>query len=106
MPFMDVSVCDILYGDVLTVNVVLPGDASGIVLFAVNGVNYTAEVVNGCAVGVISGLDIGEYVISVYYLGDDKYNSASVGAVVTVFDKLDSVITVDDLVVRLLLLLS
>ena len=75
---MDVTVNDIVFGGDLTVDVVLPGDATGEVVITVNGVDYHVAIENGKATGTISGLAAGYYTIAVKYAGDDNYNAVDV----------------------------
>ena len=70
---MDVTVNDIVFGGDLTVDAVLPGDATGEVVITVNGVDYHVSIENGKATGTISGLAAGDYTVTVKYAGDDKY---------------------------------
>ena len=70
-----------------TVDVTLPGDATGYVLADVNGQGYYAKVTNGKASIDIVGLDAGTYPVTVDYLGDDKYANATKTASVTIPDE-------------------
>ena len=60
------------------ITVTLPKDAKGKVTIEIDGKNYTANVKDGKAVFIISGLKVGKHPIKVYYTGDDKYESAQV----------------------------
>ena len=75
---MDVTVNDIVFGGDLTVDAVLPGDATGEVVITVNGVDYYVAIENGKATGTIGGLDAGDYTVTVKYAGDDKYAAVDV----------------------------
>ena len=77
-PDMDVTVEDIVFGEDLIVNAVLPGDATGEVVITVNGVDYTAAIENGEASVTVSGLEAGDYTIVVKYAGDNNYNAVDV----------------------------
>ena len=70
---MDVTVNDIVFGGDLTVDAVLPDDATGEVVITVNGVDYPVPIVDGKATGTIGGLAAGDYTVTVKYVGDDKY---------------------------------
>ena len=70
---MDVTVNDIVFGGDLTVDAVLPDDATGEVVITVNGVDYPVLIVDGKATGTIGGLAAGDYTVTVKYAGDDKY---------------------------------
>ena len=75
---MDVTVNDIVFGGDLTVDAVLPGDATGDVIITVNGVDYHVAIENGKATGTIGGLAAGDYTVTVKYAGDDKYAAVDV----------------------------
>ena len=81
---MDVTVNDIVFGGDLTVDVVLPGDATGEVVITVNGVDYHVSIENGKATGTISGLAAGDYTVTVKYAGDDKYTAVEIAKGVNV----------------------
>ena len=81
---MDVTVNDIVFGGDLTVDVVLPGDATGEVVITVNGVDYHVAIENGKATGTISGLAAGDYTVAIKYVGDDKYTGVEVAENVNV----------------------
>ena len=77
-PEMDVTVEDIVFGEDLIVNAVLPVDATGEVVITVNGVDYHVSIENGEASVTVSGLEAGDYTVAVKYAGDDNYNAAEV----------------------------
>ena len=81
---MDVTVNDIVFGGDLTVDVVLPVDATGEVVITVNGVDYHVSIENGKATGTISGLAAGDYTVAIKYVGDDKYTGVEVAENVNV----------------------
>ena len=92
-PTMDVTVDDIVFGEDLTVNAVLPADATGEVVITIDGVDYPVAIVDGKATGTISGLAAGDYTVSVKYAGDDKYAGVEFTGVVNVA-KADAVLGV------------
>ena len=81
---MDVTVNDIVFGGDLTVDAVLPDDATGEVVITVNGVDYHVSIENGKATGTISGLAAGDYTVAIKYVGDDKYTGVEVAENVNV----------------------
>ena len=81
---MDVTVNDIVFGGDLTVDAVLPDDATGEVVITVNGVDYPVPIVDGKATGTIGGLAAGDYTVTVKYVGDDKYTGVEVAENVNV----------------------
>ena len=64
-------------GNNVTVNVVLPSDATGDVSIAINDTVYTGTVEDGAAAIVIPDLGIGSYALPVEYSGDGKYGPAN-----------------------------
>ena len=83
-------------GENVTITVNLPADATGSVIATVNGKTYVAPVEKGTAIITIPELDAGNYVIPVYYSGDDKYNSQSKNANVTVEEDKSDIISAPD----------
>ena len=92
-PTMDVTVDDIVFGEDLTVEAVLPADATGKVVITVDGTPYTATIDNGKAIKTIGGLAAGDYTVAVKYAGDDKYTGVEFTGVVNVA-KADAVLGV------------
>ena len=90
---MDVTVDDIVFGEDLTVEAVLPADATGEVVITVDGTPYTATIDNGKAIKTIGGLAAGDYTVAVKYAGDDKYTGVEFTGVVNVA-KADAVLGV------------
>ena len=90
---MDVTVDDIVFGEDLTVNAVLPADATGEVVITVDGVDYPVAIVDGKATGTIKDLTAGDHTVVVKYAGDDKYSGVEVTEVVNVA-KADAVLGV------------
>ena len=81
---MDVTVNDIVFGGDLTVDAVLPGDATGEVIITVDGTSYTAGINDGKATQVVKDLTAGSHVVVVKYAGDDKYTAVEVAENVNV----------------------
>ena len=92
-PTMDVTVDGIVFGEDLTVEAVLPADATGEVVITVDGTPYTATIDNGKATGTIKDLTAGDHTVVVKYAGDDKYAGVEVTEVVNVA-KADAVLGV------------
>lgn len=63
-----VDVKDIVYGDIVKINVNVTRDY-GIVSIVINNKDYSAEVINGTATIEISNLDAGKYECTVTYFG-------------------------------------
>ncbi len=82
-PKLNVKAESIVVGENLTVDVSLPGDATGDISIG----NLVASLVDGKASFVISDLDVGNFTFTVNYSGDDKYNPTNVTSTVTVYDK-------------------
>ena len=81
---MDVTINDIVFGGDLTVDAVLPGDATGEVIITVDGTSYTAGINDGKATQVVKDLTAGSHVVVVKYAGDDKYTAVEVAENVNV----------------------
>jgi hypothetical protein len=62
----------------------LPSDATGNLTATVDGVNYTAPLVNGSATVTVPKLAPGNHNITVAYTGDEKYSSISKTSTYTV----------------------
>lgn len=80
MPF-DISIADDEVLPVMeeyVIDVDLAEDATGTVLISIDGNNYTAEVINGSAKVIVTGLTEGEYSIVAKYSGDSKYPSQEI----------------------------
>ena len=81
---MDVTVNDIVFGGDLTVDAVLPDDATGEVIITVDGTSYTAGINDGKATQVVKDLTAGSHVVVVKYAGDDKYTAVEIAKGVNV----------------------
>ena len=69
---------DIEFGDNATVDIKIPGDATGNVTLTVDGkVVGTVPVTDGTASVKLPALDAGNHTAEIDYSGDDKYKSAS-----------------------------
>ncbi|WP_458455318.1 Ig-like domain repeat protein [Methanobrevibacter sp.] len=60
-------------GNNVTVNVVLPDDATGKASITLNDTTYSGTVENGAATIIIPDLGVGQYALTVDYAGDDNY---------------------------------
>ncbi len=70
-------------GNVATVVVSVPGDATGTITISVDGKKYTANIVSGEAVFKVPGLTKGNYKVDVSYSGDNNYDgNATVSKIV------------------------
>ena len=70
---IQVTINDTQVGENVTVDVVLPEGASGVVLIDIGGVGYYANVTDGVAHVDIPRIPSGYYEVTVTYTGDDKY---------------------------------
>ena len=70
---VNVTAESIVYGNVSEIVVKVPRVQKGYVTITINGNNLTAPIVNGVAKFNVSGLNAGEYVVNVTYLGDENY---------------------------------
>ena len=72
---IDVAVSDIKVGEDAVISVKLASDATGEVVITVNGVDYHVAIENGVASVTVSGLEAGDYTVTVKYSGDNNYNA-------------------------------
>ena len=77
VPETSIESTSVVAGNDVTITVTVPSDATGIVLFDVDGKNYYAPVENGKATLTLSDLPEGDYDVSYTYMGDDKYVNAT-----------------------------
>jgi|GEM_PF-1941219 len=69
------NVADSTYGESAVIYIVLNDTAYGNVTVSVDGKNYTNSTINGSARVTISGLSAGDKVASVFYSGNNVFNS-------------------------------
>ena len=58
----------------IVLSVILPSDATGQVIFTINGNSHTVNVENGIATVTVTGLSYGNYELTANYSGDNNYN--------------------------------
>lgn len=78
-------------GDDVTVNVVLPKDATGNVSIVIDGITYYGVASNGAASIILPNLPVNQYALDVLYDGDEKYKPSS-GVVTFNVNKQNSVL--------------
>ena len=83
-PEVSIDSQDINVGDMETITVTVPKDATGNVTITVAGKTYNAPVKDGKAVFNVPGLKAGNYAVDARYNGDDKYDSLDVNGTFTV----------------------
>ena len=93
---MDISVPEIKEGVNSTISVDLPKDATGTVTVEIDGKKYTANVIDGTANVIVSGLSAGDYNITTVYSGDAKYDSMTKKGNVTVIPNINVNLDVSD----------
>ena len=93
---MDISVPEIKEGVNSTISVDLPKDATGTVTVEIDGKKYTANVIDGTANVIVSGLSAGDYNITTVYSGDAKYDLMTKKGNVTVVPNVDVNLDVSD----------
>ena len=93
---MDISVPEIKEGVNSTISVDLPKDATGTVTVEIDGKKYTANVIDGTANVIVSGLSVGDYNITTVYSGDAKYDSMTKKGNVTVIPNINVNLDVSD----------
>ena len=85
-PEVSIDSQDINVGDMETITVTVPKDATGNVTITVAGKTYTAPVKDGKAVFNVPGLKVGIHHIKAYYEGDEKYESSQADGYIEVVD--------------------
>ena len=93
---MDISVPEIKEGVNSTISVDLPKDATGTVAVEIDGKKYTANVIDGTANVIVSGLSAGDYNITTVYSGDAKYDSMTKKGNITVIPNINVNLDVSD----------
>ena len=93
---MDISVPEIKEGVNSTISVNLPKDATGTVTVEIDGKKYTANVIDGTANVIVSGLSAGDYNITTVYSGDAKYDSMTKKGNITVIPNVNVNLDVSD----------
>ena len=93
---MDISVPEIKEGVNSTISVDLPKDATGTVTVEIDSKKYTANVINGTANVIVSGLSAGDYNITTVYSGDAKYDSMTKKGNITVIPNVNVNLDVSD----------
>ena len=93
---MDISVPEIKEGVNSTISVDLPKDAIGTVTVEIDGKKYTANVIDGTANVIVSGLSAGDYNITTVYFGDAKYDSMTKKGNITVIPNINVNLDVSD----------
>lgn len=93
---MHISVPEIKEGVNSTISVDLPKDATGTVTVEIDGKKYTANVIDGTANVIVSGLSAGDYNITTVYSGDAKYDSMTKKGNVTVIPNVNVNLDVSD----------
>uniref|UniRef100_UPI0025FA4EFE Ig-like domain repeat protein n=1 Tax=uncultured Methanobrevibacter sp. TaxID=253161 RepID=UPI0025FA4EFE len=76
-PETSIDVDDVVTGNDVIITVTVPDDATGAVLFDIDGKTYYAEIKDGKAELVLSDLPADTYNVEYTYQGDDKYLSDS-----------------------------
>ena len=82
--FVNVSVENIMVLDDEIINITIPDDAIGYISIGINDKELVYIPINGSASYVVSGLDVGNYSVSVVYYGNEKYYSSNSSAEFTV----------------------
>ena len=91
-PKFDANIEDIVYGENGTASVTLPADATGNILFVVDGISQEMELNNGFASIDLINMAKGTHNVSIAYSGDSNYNNASLNSTFSVKDARSDVI--------------
>ena len=93
---IDISVPEIKEGVNSTIGVDLPKDATGTVTVEIDSKKYTANVIDGTANVIVSGLSAGDYNVTTTYSGDAKYESMTKKGNITVIPNVNVNLDVSD----------
>ena len=74
---IDLNVTNIYVGQTEVIQVSVTPGATGHVFITVDNLTYYKELIDSKTTLNIKGLDIGNYTVSVYYSGDDKYKNST-----------------------------
>ena len=109
-PLVTINAADIVYGEDLTIDVLVPGDSSGNITLFVGDKTYYLPINDGIASVNISNLDADYYYIDVIFYGDEKYSDVEVCSGVYVNRKntnisvaTSNIVFGDDLIVDIIL---
>lgn len=72
---LNIDIKDILAGETEVITVKLPANATGTILFVIDGKTYSKTLKNGTASVEIANLTLGKHTLKVIYSGDDKYTN-------------------------------
>ena len=70
---LTVTASDINFGEIANVKISINENATGMVVYSINGTNKTVEIEKGEGNITLGGLDSGNYQILVSFIGDEKY---------------------------------
>ena len=82
--FVNFTVEDIMILDDEVINITIPEDAIGYISIGINDGELIYLPINGTTSYVASGLNVGNYSVTVVYYGNEKYNSSEASANFTV----------------------
>ena len=87
---------DIIVGEDAIIMIFGLEDATGTIIITVDGKNYTVPIYDGEAILKVPDLDVGNYIIPIYYPGDDNYDSVNIYINLTVGEDKSDVISTND----------
>ena len=86
-----------IFGEDINIDFEINGDATGNVTFAIGNITKTAAVVNGKANATITGVVPGNHTLTVYYSGDNRYDSLTAEYNLNVTKSTVAILVVKDL---------
>lgn len=86
-PNVLLDVNDLVYGSDGVATVILPDDAAGTVLFVIDGVEFSKEVLQGKSQINLTDMGKGIHNVTIYYSGDSNYNNVTLNSSFSVKDK-------------------
>lgn len=78
---------DIVDGQDAIIKAYVPSEIIDVLTLSINSKTYTVRPVNGEAAFTVPGLRLGNYSYTVYFNGNDKYQSSSAGSSIEVLEK-------------------
>ena len=86
-PNVSTQINDIVYGNDGIITVTVPNNAKGTIIFVIDGIETSEEIVNGSSQITLSNMDKGTHNVTIMYSGDSNYNNASLTSTFSVKDK-------------------
>ncbi len=86
-PAVDLDISDVVYGTEGMIIANLPDDATGTILFIIDGAEYSKDVSEGKSQINLTNMDKGTHNVTVSYSGDSNFNNVTINSSFNVKDK-------------------